>query len=59
MKGIMDISFEIGRNVLMVVRYVPVRQVRHKEGRHEREPSRLNDETAVETENRAVHEYHG
>ena len=26
------------------------RQVRHEEGRHEREPSGLNDETAAETE---------
>ena len=28
---------------------IQVRQVRHEEGRHEREPSRFNDETAAET----------
>ena len=28
---------------------IQVRQVRHEEGRHEREPSRFNDETATET----------
>ena len=27
---------------------IQVRQVRHEEGRHEREPSRFNDETAAE-----------
>ena len=30
-----------------------------EEGRREREPSRLNDETAAETENQAAHEPHG
>ena len=30
---------------------IQVRQVRHEEGRHEREPSRLDDETAALTEN--------
>ena len=29
---------------------IQVRQVRHEEGRHEREPSRFNDETAAETQ---------
>ena len=38
---------------------IQVRQVRHKAGRHEREPSRLNHETAAETENRAAHFCHG
>ena len=32
-------------------RGIQIRQVRHEEGRHEREPSGLNDETAAETEN--------
>ena len=32
-------------------RGIQVRQVRHEEVRREREPSRLNDETAAETEN--------
>ena len=39
---------------------IQVRQVRREEeGRHEREPSRLDDETNAETENRAAHEHHG
>ena len=38
---------------------IQVRKVRHEEGRHEREPSRLNDETSAEIENRAAHEHHG
>ena len=36
-----------------------VRPVRHEEGRHEREPSRLNDETAGKGEDRTVHGHHG
>ena len=38
---------------------IQVRQVRSTEGRHEREPSRLDDETSAEIENRAAHEHHG
>ena len=33
--------------------------VPHEENRHEREPSRLDDETSAEGEGRATHEPHG
>ena len=36
-----------------------VRPVRHEESRHEREASRLDDETCAEAEGRATHESHG
>ena len=38
---------------------IQVRQVRHAEGRHEREPTRFHDETDAEIENRAAYEHHG
>ena len=34
-------------------------RVQEEEGRHEREPSRLSDETDAEIENRAAHQRHG
>ena len=38
---------------------IQVRQVRHEEGRHEREPSLYNDETDAEIDNSAAHEHDG
>ena len=38
---------------------IQVKEIRHEESRHEREPRRLNDEADAETENRAAHEHHG
>ena len=38
---------------------IQVRPVRHEEGRHEREPRRLDDETAGKAEDRAAHGRHG
>ena len=36
-----------------------IRQVCHEEGRYEREPCRLDDETDAEIEYRAAHKHHG
>ena len=48
---------EARRHAEPATRGFQVRSVHHKESRHEREPSRLNDEAAAE--NRAAHEPHG